>query len=462
MTAAGYMTSHCPGCIWAPVMIIVLVAGTPAEGLLTQELTGPGSAAEWRVRNSNGSVRTGASVPGHVHLDLLAAGLIEDPYYRFEDKAQQWVALDSWTYSTSFSVDACFSAHNRTLVLAMEGVDTAADVVLNGKRLASVANQHVRFSLPLLGIAAGANTLEVRFKSPVAYAAEQRASYPAEIKTYNAPWANTENKTFVRKQQCDFGWDWGPALASVGIWRPASVLSYKTARLTGATSTTELSGSNAEHWRLQVRIFLEYMPVGAARAVSLTVSLQGIASKIVVVHLPPHAACAASGEAAANGEDTSQLQELTASAVLLVPVSAVDRWWPNGHGKQSLYNLSVALTEGSSDVPGDQEGSHRQRGRRLEGGYDDSPCSDSVDMLTRRVGFRTAELVREPDSDGIEFGSTFFLRVNGRPIFAKGSSWVPADAFDSRLSREVLRRLLGSAAEVRSPLLCLLPCHCLR
>ena len=227
------------------------------------------------------------------------------------------------------------------------------------------------------------------------------------------------------------------------------------ARLTGATSTTELHG-NAEHWRLQVRIFLEYVPVGAARAVSLTLSLQGIASKIVVVHLPPHAACAASGEAAANGEDTSQLQELTASAVLLVPVSAVDRWWPNGHGKQALYNLSVVLTEGNRDA-GDQEGI------RLEGGYDydDSPCSDSVDMLTRRVGFRTAELVREPDSDGIEYGSTFFLRVNGRPIFAKGSSWVPADAFDSRLSREVLRRLLGSAAEVRPPILCLLPCHCL-
>jgi len=420
------------------MIISALMAATAADGLLTQELTGPGAAAEWHVTNGNGSVNTKASVPGHVHLDLLAAGLIEDPYYRFEDKAQQWVALDSWTYTASFSVDPCFLAHNRTVVLAMEGVDTVADVVLNGHPLASVANQHVRFSLPLLGapVTAGANTLEVRFKSAVAYAAERRASYPADIHTYDAPWANTENKTFVRKQQCDFGWDWGPALASAGIWRPASLVSYELTRLTGATSTTELH-DDGEHWRVQVKIFLEYAPVATPQAVSLTVSLEAIASKSLVVHLPPLDSCA-------SGGDTSQLQEVTASTVLLIPLGAVDRWWPNGHGKQPLYNMSVVLTQGP-DVA-DQEGSHRQD-HRLEGRG--APCSDSLDTLTRRVGFRTAELVREPDSDGIEYGSTFFLRINGRPIFAKGSSWVPADAFDSRLSRGVLRRLLGSAAEVR-------------
>ena len=421
-------------------VLLLQGAADVVDALLTQELTGSAGPA-WHVANGNGSVRASATVPGHVHLDLLAAGLIKDPYYRFEDKAQQWVALDSWTYSTMFSVDPCFVAHNRTVVLAMEGVDTAADIMLNGKELAFVANQHVRFSLPLLGalVTPGANTLEVRFKSPVTFAAQQRASYPAEIHTYAPPWGNTENKTFVRKQQCDFGWDWGPALASVGIWRPASVLSYNVGRLTGATSTAELD-DDATHWRLEVKTFIEYIPVRfASQAVSLTVSLQDIASRVVVAHLPPDNTCCTDTCAADDGPIP---QEQTVSTVLLVPISAVDRWWPNGHGKQPLYNLSVVLTEGS--VAGDQAGSNHHEGHGAQ-------CKDAIDTLTRRVGFRTAELVRDPDSDGIEYGSTFFLRINGRPIFAKGSSWVPADAFDSRLSRDVLRQLLGSAVEGRLP-----------
>jgi beta-mannosidase len=433
------------------LVALILGPADVVDALLTQGLTG-GTGPAWHVVNGNGSVRAPATVPGHVHLDLLAAGLIKDPYYRFEDKAQQWVALDSWTYSTRFSVDPCFVVHNRTVVLAMEGVDTAADITLNGKQLAFVANQHVHFSLPILGalVTPGANTLEVRFKSPVAFAAQQRASYPAEIHTYAPPWGNTENKTFVRKQQCDFGWDWGPALASVGVWRPASVLSYRVGRLTGATSTAELD-NDGTHWRLAVKIFVEYMPVQfTSQAVSLTVSLQDIASRVVVARLPPATSyctlCPPSGweRRATGAADDPIPQEQTVSTVLLVPVSAVDRWWPNGHGKQPLYNLSVVLTEGS--VVGDQADTTHHEGHGAQ-------CNDAIDTLTRRVGFRTAELVRDPDRNGIEYGSTFFLRINGRPIFAKGSSWVPADAFDSRLSRDVLRQLLGSAVEVRVPLL---------
>eukprot|EP01043_Picozoa_sp_COSAG02_P069165 COSAG02_NODE_11747_length_1662_cov_1.847729_2_plen_432_part_01 len=374
-------------------LVLILGAAEVGDALLTLRLTGGGAAPAWHVANGNGTVRATANVPGHVHLDLLAAGLIKDPYYRFEDRAQQWVALDSWTYSTRFSVDPCFVAHNRTVVLAMEGVDTAADIVLNGKGLAFVANQHVRFALPLLGslVTAGTNTLEVRFKSPVAYAAQQRAAYPAEIHTYAPPWGNTENKTFVRKQQCDFGWDWGPALASVGIWRPASVLSYTTARLTGATSTTELD-NDAAHWRLRVKIFLEYMPLpefSFDRNVSLTVSLQDIASRVVVAHLPPVAEFSRCSQCAADGrwpmEDRSSvsvdptqqrrtiLEELTFSTILLVPISAVDRWWPSGHGEQPLYNLSVVLTEGS--VARDQAGSMHHDHTI---GDSDHRCSDTI------------------------------------------------------------------------------------
>jgi beta-mannosidase len=367
----------------------LLLAFIPiAIALDTVDLTG-----KWHVTNSNGSISTPAQVPGHIHLDLLSAGLIPDPYGRFQDAEQSWIPNESaWTYVKSFTLDSCFVAPNRSVVLVLDGVDTIADILLNGERIASVENQHVRHSL-LLKPKLGLNSIEIRLLSPLKYAAAQSAAYPAPIFKYHAPFSNTENKTFVRKQQSDFGWDWGPALTPVGIWRPLWVLSYTKARIEEVVTHTERKG---KQWLLHVKTLLEYAPQPQARSLSLRLDFEGMPSKTISVALPIQQACNAATGPKADPTPSSTLQELSAATTLQIPTAMIDLWWPNGHGNQTLYNLSVTLLDG-----------------------DGSSCSgeSAADVAHRRVGFRTAELIREADRDG----STFYVRLNGRPIFAKVS-----------------------------------------
>jgi beta-mannosidase len=400
----------------------------------------------WHVANKNGSVRIAGQVPGFVNLDLHRAGLTADPYERFQDAEQQWIASeDEWTVSRKFTLPPLGlnqrAEGSRSVVLVLEGIDTVADVVVNGVLLASVANQHRRYALPLadsiLRPGSGSNSLEVKFKSVLEYAAKQAAQYPLPFqlnpvgRPYIAPWTNCEYRTFVRKQQCDFGWDWGPALTPVGIWRPVSVVMYRLARILDVVTHSEPKPNG--DWTLHVKTILEVAP-SLPSTVKLEVTLAGVDSVTLSVPLGPAAATRPSAA-------PPPLQELASSTTLSIPASAARLWWPNGHGGQALYNLTVTLLDDS-----DPSATQRQPQSSAAAG---APGRAGSDTAVRRVGLRTAELVREPRGDG----TTFFVRVNGRPIFAKGASWIPADAFDTRLSPARLRVLLASAAEANQNML---------
>jgi len=91
-------------------------------------------------------------------------------------------------------------------------------------------------------------------------------------------------------------------------------------------------------------------------------------------------------------------------------------WWPNGHGDQPLYEVELRWRDKAGRV---------------------------CDVWKKKIGLRTIELDRHPD----EFGESFQFVVNGRPIFAKGANWIPADSFVTRVTREEYDNLLSSAAD---------------
>jgi beta-mannosidase len=160
----------------------------------------------------------------------------------------------------------------------------------------------------------------------------------------------------------------------------------------------------------------------------------------VVIGIPPQQVCTA-GTPPSRNTPSEQLQELAASSVLKIPTPQIALWWPNGYGNRTLYNLTVMLLDDddSDSAISNNNGANSNRVSDL----------DAPDVADRRVGFRDAELVREKQGDG----TTFFMRVNGVDIFAKGSTWVPADAFDPQVDKDSLRRLLISAAEVHQNML---------
>ncbi|MFF2135995.1 glycoside hydrolase family 2 protein [Streptomyces sp. NPDC058193] len=248
-----------------------------------------------------------AAVPGCVHTDLLAAGLIDDPYLDDNEIRLGWIGRTDWTYSTAF--DWSDDGHE-SAALRFDGLDTVATVLLNGTEVGSTANQHRAYRFPVRELLReGSNTLAVRFTAPYAYAEALRD------KLGDRPGAYTEPYAFIRKMACNFGWDWGPTLVTSGIWRPVALESWTGPRIAGVKVLADLDGDGVP--RLTLTLDVDRDGGGPLQA-----SVE-VAGERAVFTVP-------------DGEDR-------AGATLAVPGAA--RWWPHSHGEQPLYDVTVRLGE---------------------------------------------------------------------------------------------------------------------
>ncbi|MGZ4609874.1 MAG: glycoside hydrolase family 2 protein [Actinomycetes bacterium] len=253
-----------------------------------------------------------ATVPGVVHTDLLAAGLIPDPYLDDHESELSWIGRTEWRYTTSFPWQAD-GAGRHDLVCA--GLDTLATVELNGTVLGRTANQHrsYRFDVTTL-LRAGANDLVVTFASALDHAeqVDEREHRPhVNAHPYNA----------IRKMACNFGWDWGPDLVTAGIWRPIGIESWQRARIGSVRPLVTEAGAASATVTFHVQVSR------AAEDAVLTVS-------------------ARVGEAAASVAVPPGAEHVT----LPVTVERPERWWPRGYGEQPLYDAEVVVADGATGL----------------------------------------------------------------------------------------------------------------
>lgn len=324
-----------------------------------------------------------AAVPGVVHTDLLAAGLIPDPYLDYNEARLAWIGRTTWRYATSFAWDPDADAADTTHELVFQGLDTLATVELNRTVVGSTANQHRshRFDVTAL-LRPGANDLSVTFASALDHAERAAAQAPR-------PHVNHHPYNAIRKSACNFGWDWGPDLVTAGIWRPVSLQSWRGTRI---GSVRPLVTEAAE----------------AAGTVTFEIGLRrqrGTGPQPVTVTARVGDAVVAFAVPADRGR-----------ATVPVTVEWPDLWWPRGHGRQPLYDAEVTL----SDAAG------------------------TLDTWTGRIGFRTVEVDTAEDDFG---GSPFVVRVNGREVFVRGANWIPDDAFPSRVDGDRYGRRITDATE---------------
>ncbi|MFD8691241.1 glycoside hydrolase family 2 protein [Streptomyces sp. NPDC059651] len=246
-----------------------------------------------------------ATVPGCVHTDLLAAGLIDDPYLDDHENRLGWIGRTDWTYRTTF--DWKPDGHDHA-DLCFDGLDTVATVLLNGIEVGRSANQHRSHRFPVHAVLTeGANTLDVRFTAPYTYAEELRERLGDRPGAYAEPYA------FIRKMACNFGWDWGPTLVTSGIWRPVALETWSGPRIASVTLLPDLDDEGVP--RLTVTLDVDRSGREALEAV---VEVAGERHAFTVL----------------AGEDR-------ATAVLSVPRAGL--WWPIGHGEQPLYDVTVRL-----------------------------------------------------------------------------------------------------------------------
>ncbi|MFJ4223263.1 glycosyl hydrolase 2 galactose-binding domain-containing protein [Microbacterium sp. NPDC089695] len=250
-----------------------------------------------------------ATVPGTVHTDLLAAGLIDDPYLDLNELKDEWIGRTTWVYRTTIEWQG--SAEERT-DLVFDGLDTVAVVTLNGVEIGRTFNQHrtYRFDVTAL-LQPGANELEVRFDSAWDYAEGVIAELGDLPNAYPTPFG------FIRKMAANFGWDWGPQLVTAGIWKEARLESWSGARLAEVRTAVTLDGTTGV---ARVTVLLE--TVGA-----------DVADRVLAVEVAGQRV-----EVPATGAGLIE-------AEVRVPDVAV--WWPHGMGEQPLHDLTVEVRDGA-------------------------------------------------------------------------------------------------------------------
>ncbi|WP_413755330.1 glycoside hydrolase family 2 protein [Streptomyces sp. MMBL 11-3] len=320
-----------------------------------------------------------AQVPGCVHTDLMAAGLLADPYLDRNETDMAWVGRADWTYTTELDVR---QADFERTDLVFDGLDTVAAVRVAGRTLGRTRNMHRSYRFDVSELSAhGPVPVEVGFTSAYTEAEALRTALGARPNSYPEPF------NYVRKMASSFGWDWGPTLVTAGIWREARIERWSTARLAEVRPRLTVAGDGTG--TAEIVVDLDRTATGAHRALRLVAAVGDASAELVV----------------APGETT-------ATVVVRVPDAAL--WWPRGYGAQSLYGCTVVL----SDADG---------GRVL-------------DTWERRVGFRTIRLDTSADAHGSAFtlvvnGTPVFARgVNWIPDDALPVR-VTADRYRTRLTR---------------------------
>jgi beta-mannosidase len=276
---------------------------TPTRSNLTEGWTVTATRGDRVPEHVAGAV-IAAEVPGSIHTDLLAAGLIPDPFSDDNERLVAWIGSTDWRYRTSFDWTPDQQSNTD---LVFHGLDTVATVTLNGAVILESRNQHRTYRIPVRSLLVeGANELAVDFEAPVRYA--DRASLELGYR----PHVNHHPYNAIRKMASNFGWDWGIDAATVGIWRAVELESWSTSRISSARPIASMSGDSGT---LEVVVDLEF---DRPTLLSLRVTIDGIA---VTTAVSSHQATA-----------TAYLPE-------------VRRWWPSGYGDQALYEVLVELLD---------------------------------------------------------------------------------------------------------------------
>ena len=292
--------------------------------------------ATWQFRDATkGSPWAAAVVPGCVHKDLGRAGAIPDPFQGTNELDLQWIEERDWEYRASFTLPAGLLTEE-TIELVADGLDTVATVFLNGVEIARTENMFLGYRWPVKSrLRPGENEIRIRFGSAMEYIRTHRLSHrPRE---FNDPVGRSQ---VIRKQPCQFGWDWGPRLVTAGIWRDLRLVGWSRNRLTGV----QVSQQHAPAGDVTLRL----VPELARREAGVTYHYRLSLDRVVVA-------------------------EGTGVTIL---VRHPQLWWPSGQGAQPLYTLEIEALHADGNRFG---------------------------HWLRRIGLRTIALDRRRDAAGEAF-----------------------------------------------------------
>lgn len=323
-------------------------------------------------------------IPGTVLSGLLAAGKIKDPFYRTNEDATRALFWKDYVFTRTFDVDEELLAQQH-IVLVCEGLDTLAEISINGTFLAKTDNMHRTWKFQAKKLLhPGKNEIQIVFRSVLRFIEDY--PYEAHKKINYIPCGSMKGNQLLRKAHSMFGWDWGPQTIDAGIFRDIYLQGYSHARIE------------------DIRIHQQH-----AKNVSVQTSITLSES------VPGQKLCVELSEDGADKPLQTKLCKTNADGVAAVDfvIENPKLWWPNDYGDQPLYIVRTTLL--------DEDGT-------------------SLESITRRIGLRTLTISQEKD----EWGNEFAFCVNGVKIFTRGGNYIPDDCLYTRITEKKLDYILES------------------
>ena len=337
--------------------------------------------ADWQLKWDD-STWLPAHVPGDVVSDLWRQGRIDDPLVGDNAAKLRWLENRQWEYRKIFTLSAEEMAAPHKLMI-FDGLDTYADVYLNGRLILQADNMFRKWRVPVDSLLqTGNNELLVVFAPPLLYNRERLRQLPYALPAWNTD--TTANVgPFTRKAAYQFGWDFAPRLVTMGIWQPVKLALYEVAYIDQVRFEPGLFTAQEATYTAKIRVMAT-----APKEVTLTV---------------------------ADVERTVQLQQGVNNLELDFAIQNPVLWQPNGWGEPHLYSIPVAITADGTELQ------HK----------------------IYQLGVRTIELVQKPDS----IGRSFYFKINDRPIMIKGANWTPLSVLPATVPDSLYRQRLQAVKQ---------------
>lgn len=338
---------------------------------------------DWHFKQVESKTWFPAEVPGNIFSDLLVNGLIEDPFIGDNELQMQEIPKTDWEYKTNFKIDTETLKRNH-IELNFEGLDAYASVFLNDSLILKTNNAFRELTVDVKPLLTDENELRILFENTSKYEEKAKAKL-----NYSLP---EGNRIFTRKAQFQYGWDWGPKLNSVGIWRPVKLMAWDDFEI----EDVYIRKVNLNDSICNLVAEIKYdSPINKEINYSVYINDTLIRGK--------------------NFNPTSY------NPGIPFEIKNPKRWWPHNLGEPYLYDIKVVVKDGER----------------------------VLDSVSKKIGLRTIDLVTEKDS----LGESFYFKVNDVPVYTKGANYIPQNSFHNKVTDNHYEKLLNDVVDANMNML---------
>ena len=333
----------------------------------------------WEMNKKNDSTIVQASVPGSVYNDLLNSNMLDDPFYRDNEVDALKISSNDYEYARSFEIsDEIFQSD--FVYLLCRGLDTLTEIYINDSHISNTNNMFRTYEFDIKPfVKKGKNKIKIIFNSPVNYVTKMDDKDHLVSSS-----CAVRGISHIRKASCMFGWDWGPKLPDMGIWRDISIIYGNAGRISDMYIRTKPEENKyILNIELKNDIFSEDCSVY---------------NKITV-----------------TDTDGNFLTAQSDNDFVSLSIENPKIWWPNGYGEQPLYTIKNEL-------------------------YINGKIADCT---TKTIGLREIKVNR----DKVEDGTKFEFVINGISIFVMGADYIPEDNILARCNKEKTEHLIRDCVE---------------